>query len=400
MEAIEFVRSILKPFRIDDLEPQDDRIIISLRGFRYFISIDEIITYQAYSEQIINDPETAIYYPGHYEHYIQIAESFSMRFLADRRGDIKLEAPDSSIVIDISDPSSNFLFSIFRNGKPELRRYMMRPIMSSRDANEPKPWTELLRGFMTVKVQVNKDSKFYTDKNKLKQIAEAGLFHIAFGNSICYNLALKFERDRYSFGRRKEEVQFPRRTYTSDLLSYYNLALSSDSLMLGYIALYKILEYFFPSATENALHKRMTDKLVSPDFTHTKPKQLRELAKVIRQFDQRMDEQKMLSTVIETFFTSNELIDWVAEYEATEEKYYSIPQKVLGETFTLDLNPEKIASSLAKRIYHIRNVLVHNKEDEPYRFIPFSGEESALTKEIPIMIFLAEQLIIKTGKDL
>lgn len=398
MDAIEFLKSIFDVYQIEVSDIQDDRIIVSLRDCKYFISIDEIKTYQAYSEQIINDPETAIYYPGHYEHYIQIAESLSTRFLANRRGDIKLEAPDESIKIDISDPSSNFLFSIFQNGKKELRRYLMHPF--GREQNDPKPWTEMLRGFKTVKVQVDKDSKFYTDKNKMKQIAEAGLFHIAFGNSICYNLALKFERDHYFLGRRREEVQFPRRTYTSDLLSYYNLALSSDSLMLGYIALYKILEYFFPSATENALHKRMTDKLVSPDFTHTKPKQLRDLAKVIRQFDQRMDEQRMLSTVIETFFTSNELIDWVAEYEAIEEKYYSIPKKVLGETFTLDLNPEKIASSLAKRIYHIRNVLVHNKEDEPYRFIPFSGEESALTKEIPIVMFLAEQLIIKTGKDL
>lgn len=48
----------------------------------------------------------------------------------------------------------------------------------------------------------------------------------------------------------------------------------------------------------------------------------------------------------------------------------------------------------------IRNALVHNKEGEIARFIPYSGQEEALHKEVQILIFIAEQLIIKTGKDL
>jgi hypothetical protein len=43
---------------------------------------------------------------------------------------------------------------------------------------------------------------------------------------------------------------------------------------------------------------------------------------------------------------------------------------------------------------------VHNKEGEVARFIPYSGQEDVLLAEIPIVQFLAEQIIIKSGKDL
>jgi hypothetical protein len=34
------------------------------------------------------------------------------------------------------------------------------------------------------------------------------------------------------------------------------------------------------------------------------------------------------------------------------------------------------------------------------RFIPFSGQEAILYRELPLLLYLAEQIIIKTGKDL
>jgi len=244
------------------------------------------------------------------------------------------------------------------------------------------------------------ESPYYGNKGKLRQIAEAALFHFSYGMGTALSLSRSWERTYYRLNpRREESVQFPRRTYESDLISYYQLALSSDSLMLGYIALYKILEHFFSSASEKVLHKRMIDKLVVPEFSHTKVNQLRELVDIMRKHDQRMDEPRMLATVLEQF-QPDEIVSWVKEYEGASEPYYTIPQVLFEQTHTLDMNPDKIASSLAKRIYHIRNVLVHNKEGELPRFIPFSGQEAVLSKEIPIMLFLAEQLVLRTGKDI
>ena len=93
-------------------------------------------------------------------------------------------------------------------------------------------------------------------------------------------------------------------------------------------------------------------------------------------------------------------MNWVGEYETTSGAYFTMPQTIFGQSFTLDLNPDNLASSLAKRIYHTRNALVHSKEGELPRFIPFSGQEGVLSSEIPIMLFLAEQLVLKTGEDI
>ncbi len=110
----------------------------------------------------------------------------------------------------------------------------------------------------------------------------------------------------------------------------------------------------------------------------------------------------MLTTVLDQYFqpAEGEIETWVRDYENQKGTYYTIPQQVFSVTQVIDLNPNKISPSIAKRIYHIRNVLVHNKESESARFVPFSGQETVLSKEIPLILFLAEQLILKTGKDL
>ncbi len=94
------------------------------------------------------------------------------------------------------------------------------------------------------------------------------------------------------------------------------------------------------------------------------------------------------------------LVTWINDYEAGSVSYFTVPQTIFGQSFTLDLNPDNLAPSLAKRIYHLRNALVHSKEGELPRFIPFSGQEAVLSTEIPIILFLAEQLILKTGEDI
>jgi len=66
----------------------------------------------------------------------------------------------------------------------------------------------------------------------------------------------------------------------------------------------------------------------------------------------------------------------------------------------IDPSETTIIPHIAGRIYAIRNALVHNKEGEIARFIPYTGQEEWLHKKIQILIYLAEQIIIKTGKDI
>jgi hypothetical protein len=61
------------------------------------------------------------------------------------------------------------------------------------------------------------------------------------------------------------------------------------------------------------------------------------------------------------------------------------------------LDDSNIYNTLAKRIYSIRNSLVHSKEGEKPIFEPFSKHEEELRKEIPLIKLLSEQIIIKSS---
>jgi hypothetical protein len=56
----------------------------------------------------------------------------------------------------------------------------------------------------------------------------------------------------------------------------------------------------------------------------------------------------------------------------------------------------KIISSLAGRIYKTRNALVHSKEGSKGKFVPFENDRD-LEPEVPLMRFVAEQIIIATS---
>jgi hypothetical protein len=283
-----------------------------------------------------------------------------------------------------------------------LKRYVVTFIGDDASSiKEPAHVSEAFQRMYTIRLIGSETLAYRNERIKLRKIAEAVLFNLSFGSGTSLNLKTSWERETYRFAERRNEiVQFPKRTYETDLLSYYHLALSTDSLILRYISLYKILEFFFSSSAEQELHARMTERLISPDFSHSKPEQLRQLTTVVRKHDQRMDEQRMLSTVIERFFPPDEIIAWLNSLDENSRQSYIGATPIFGEICSVDTNPESLASSLAKRIYHIRNVLVHNKEGELPRFIPFSGQEAILLKEMPLLVFLAERVILKTGKDL
>jgi len=281
------------------------------------------------------------------------------------------------------------------------RRMIGMRFAGNRRAPETTQLRDLFARVLTVKAKVSTASPYAANKNRLRELAISGLFNISFSTGVSLNLSRSWERSYYRLARKgDEEPQFPKRLYNKELVGYYQLALSSDSPVLAYLALYKVLEFFFTSASEGVLHKRLADKIAHPDFTHKSAGQLRNVVAMVRKFDQKMDEQRMLVTVLEQYFMADELISWVSEAESSDGVYFTQPQTVFGQPLTLDTNAEKIHPSLAARIYFIRNALVHNKEGEVARFTPFSGQEAALFKEIPLLMFLAEGLIAKNGTDL
>jgi hypothetical protein len=368
--------------------------------------VDRYLTSKATMERPV---PPAICLPGFFEQAVEVQGHGPATYrLFREREEIALEDSAHGRGVILSPASTLFaLAQLDAEEMPvDLRRiiHMSRMRIRNRSNGEDDqgvPFNAIFGRILTVKVATSPEDSFARSCRRLQAIAEASLFHVTYCQGIGFSLSLSWERAYYRLGLRRDAVvQFPLRTYTSELLAYYHLAFGSDSLILAYLALYKVLEYFFTSSSDKVLHQKITEKLIEPDFSHAKPNKLQELAKVIRQHDTKLDERRLLRTVLEHYFDADELREWVTAFDADNEAYLTSERDVFAERLRIDVSDDQVFSTVANRIYHIRNALVHHKEGEVSRFIPFSGQEAILYREIPLLIYLSEQVIMKTGKDI
>jgi hypothetical protein len=396
MATLEQVRAILPIGVFPEIRKAENVFLVRYRDHDYTLPEAEVDLFLA--RELSSPSETSVHRTGYYEHALQRLSIFRPPYGADR--ETILLSSDESVRAEVSNASIEFLLKIIQ--RADLPRIFFRVFSRvTPGLHRPeRPFRESFR-ILTIKVFASDQVEYRARAAKMRAVAEACLFHLAYGGGVALNLSRSWERDAYRLRpERTEQVQFPRRTYNSDLVAYYQLAVASDSLILAFLALYKIVEYFFSKVAEDGLHQRVVQRLIAPEFTHAKPTQLRQLVSTIRKYDQKMDEEKTLAAVVEYYFRPDEIITWVRAHEAEVGTYFTVPQTVLGQPLTLDLNVEQFAFSIAKRIYHLRNALVHHKEGDLPRFIPFSGQESVLSSEIPLLQFLAEQLILKSGTDI
>lgn len=390
---------------------QDDYFPLTIYSNTVKILNHEIDDYLSVRDAISIKSEPAILAPRYYEHAFDILNNSPLRprlFKSQEDNTITLKNNDKSISIQLGQNSMRFLLAIFdQKTRPTsfVRRRALDPNPRARGYNRSPHDLPHLRAIfdrmMTIKIEILSDNNLKYKETDFRALAEAALFNASYARGTGLSLSRSWERNYYRHSlEREQDIQFPRRTYNADLLAHYHLALSSDSLILAYLSLYKILEYFYVSAGETIFHKRLKEKLISPGFSPAKSSQLRDLVNMVRKFDQKTNEEKMLANVIEQYFMSDEIADWLHDPDNTAGQHYTTIQTVFGLSHKVDLNADQLASSLAKRVYHLRNALVHNKEGDLPRFIPFTGQEDVLTKELPLILFLAESLIVKTGTDI
>ena len=255
MADLNLACSVLRGLQRDVTETADGFSVIIGRQ-EYIITGEEIDEYVALKPLFQRSSETQLFIPGRYEHAIQYE---GRRFLT-RDPELTLQSNDGSTRVEISTPSSIFLLCLIdvENINREVLRFLQRDIGNSRRQIRRK-FTEIAR-IQTIKVSTNPDTTLGKSAQRMHEVAEAATFHFAYGRGIAISFTKTWERTYYWLGRKqKEDVQFPLRTYNTELISYYNLALSTDSLILSYLALYKILEYFYTSVSEEDIHKRIRE---------------------------------------------------------------------------------------------------------------------------------------------
>lgn len=193
----------------------------------------------------------------------------------------------------------------------------------------------------------------------------------------------------------------PQRIYDKDLLDLYLTACWNDDAFTQYICYYQILEHFFTKIPNDQIVKMVQDELTKPNFIFTNREDILYLIdEITNQRNADKKENTSLKLVITYFIDDlnklkNKLSSEECDYFAKE-----IPQFLKGIKETkIKINFNSAGdniSKIAKRIYAIRNSLVHNKESMKNNYDPLR-DSKALIKEVPLIKAIAEEAIIESG---
>ena len=331
--------------------------------------------------------------------------------------EIKKEDRDKELTYEISAPTDEYLVFILQRIIENEHGQRIMPPISSRILHEFEDTKDLLAllkhlipRLYTLKITSGNIHNF----NQFVDLSNSFIFSLAYNLDISI-IETKFidkimRSNRLSRIRRAKfgDVDPPRRKYIADLVYHFQLALSTDSALLQFMSFYHVLEHFFEEIYSQDLIDATRDKITNPGFSYRRKKDLKDLIKFIekksrqRGEDFSYNEKEALMLTLEKYLNIENIKTQIEKYDKTLVDYYknNVVKFSNGDKVDFTLNQqEQIFKNLASRIYETRNSIVHSKEGNKPRYVPFKHDKE-LIKEMPLLRFVAEDIIINTSESL
>lgn len=382
----------------------------------FSVSADEIKEFADVVEALggvnIGPVETCILAPNLREQWVEPLDPFRSRaiFMPDRERVIRFGDPDADgPYVEISAPSA--LYRNFYRDKGEQFPFFQERLVRRMGMGRTNSASGMFRGILTARVHNLTEDWDEASLKKSKEMIESCLFELTYLKEIALDLKNKWP---ISFSERRRERpfrpehrqvgdEFPLKgvRYDSNVTRFYQRAVSTDDAYTSFISFYHILEYFFISVSDAKLYNRLERIVNDPAFS-ARRKQLDRIITSVDEHSRESDETEMLKGVLAEFLVEDDLLDFLQRYEAhLEAKLYTEKANCFGyELEKMPLKPGHIFGPIAKRIKTIRNALVHSSDryERKDRYVP--GEEASrmLTRELPLLRFLAEKVIIATAR--
>ncbi len=250
-------------------------------------------------------------------------------------------------------------------------------------------------------------------KPNFNQLVDSFIF------SLGYNLNVPIVKVRYAEeltsptkfikirrNIRPDEMDPPRRVFESDLISHYQTGIGSDNPQLQFLSFYHIAEYFFSKVYNEDLVQQVSSEITKPNFSYKRERDIYKLIGVIKERlkvqneEFSINEQEALRLTIQKYVPDLKKIkEDLSNYDQDLIAYYqsNIVSFSGGQIIDFNLDDSTVIKQISKRMYATRNAIVHSKQSEKPMFIPFKHERELL-KEIPLIRFLAEEIIIASSK--
>jgi len=264
--------------------------------------------------------------------------------------------------------------------------------------------------FRTIKIKSEKNLQI----EKFNDLINSFKFHISYN----FNLPLvdfKYLDEIQNIRRlirlkrvKEEDLEPPKRLYIPDLIYYYQMGLSAAHPILKFISYYNIIEYFYEKVFNEDLIYSVRDKITLPDFSYKNDRDLQDLINNIKNKVKLKEGREIFSDITALKLT---LMKYIPDLDIIKKQIMEYQENLLEEyknnvvSFSngkkvdfYSKDQSEIYKSLAHRIYNTRNSIIHSKEQKK-RYTPFHDEKE-LIKEIPLIRFIAETIILNSSKEL
>ncbi len=327
----------------------------------------------------------------------------------------------------LNKPSDEYLifllYNLYQENTPNLLRrgimgHRLRRIFEAQEGQQElfersvlEVIKEIIPRLETIKIQSRANRKL----DDYERFLYAFIFNL--GYNIDMNIQpLRFIEEftqPYRIGRirraRTPDIEPPRRIYINDLVLHYQKAISSDSIDHQYLSYYHVLEYFFEKIYNDDVINTIRQELTKPNFSYKRQRDVKGLVGIIqkklryRNEEFSINELEALELTLKKYIVDledfsellNEISPTLTEYYRENEVGFCQGLKV---NFS-NTNSEEVYRSLAKRIYRTRNAIVHSKENEKSKYVPFRNDRD-LINELYLMRLIAETLILETSREL
>lgn len=198
------------------------------------------------------------------------------------------------------------------------------------------------------------------------------------------------------------KLSFPLQTYDTIPTDLLLLAFGFNYLpSLKFLFAYQALEFFFIRANRREAFTKIRQTICNTNFNPENENDISALFGVMKTHwvNPAKEEVKQLSSLIRLHVGFDSLNEFLTEDQQIRE-HIAKPNAVTDVIVLPTMNPDQLITEVAKRLYSIRNAVVHAKEDEQgVRKIiyPQTVEEQDIDLDCYLAVFLAKEILTKNS---
>jgi hypothetical protein len=325
--------------------------------------------------------------------------------------------PFSETDIVFGDPQSGSPFAVLKKPSPQFLAYFrfrpdftewttrrLRDTLIARRKNDTRI-IDKMPSIFTIQVEKIEANSIDEAVKIANNIITGCLFQLAAIKGLPQRARMKWPKLNVSgHGQEKEDeedgpLQMLKVNPIRDLVNLYTLGTYTNFPQFQFLAYYHVLEYFFIKISDEQLYAKLTRSINDLSFRCT-PDHLDRLIQDVSSHNRESDETKLLENVLKKYIREDELTNFISEFEKqVGGPQYTKKRKLFGKDVQITFHPEQLFGTTAKTIKTVRNALVHSTDryEREERYMPFSGSEEIIAREIPLMKYLAEKVIIASA---